>query len=148
RAHGGDGRDAEPCCELPLERLDLGSLGQAARAYDPRHALGILRAHGRPGMRNHWIGTREAGTIRGWPETRRGPAAYGRPRFIPDAPKSKIQEQPDRLECLGVLDPRLDAAEVGARPRELENRQVLDVGLRYLGPVCLEAGELHVEHVG
>src|SRR2546430_3296363 len=57
-----------------------------------------------------------AGTFGGWPETRRGPAAYGKPRFIPDAPKSKIQEQPDRLECLGVLDPRLDAAEVGARP--------------------------------
>ena len=30
RAHGGDGRDAEPCCELPLERLDLGALRQVA----------------------------------------------------------------------------------------------------------------------
>jgi len=30
RADGGDGRDAEPRRELPLERLDLGALRQAA----------------------------------------------------------------------------------------------------------------------
>src|SRR5437867_6454812 len=88
---------------------------------------------------------REAATLRGWPKTRcdpapvsmarfiphgserpastgggprrHDPAASGKPPLIPgrDAP-SKIQEQPDRLERLGVLDPRLDAAEVGARP--------------------------------
>src|SRR2546428_1394508 len=61
---------------------------------------------------------------------------------------SEIQEQPDRLERLRVLDPGLNAPEVRARSRQLEDRQILDVGLRHLRPVRLEARELRVEHLG
>src|SRR5262245_31322986 len=60
---------------------------------------------------------------------------------------SNVQQQPDGLKGLGVLHARLDAAEVGAGHRELEDREVLDVGLRHLGAVGLQARELAVEHL-
>src|SRR5712664_4130229 len=66
----------------------------------------------------------------------------------PSCGASEIQEQPDRLERLRVLDPRLNAPKVGARPRQLQDRQILDVGLRHLRPMRLEAGQLRVQHLG
>ena len=66
RAHGRDVRDTEPRRELALEPLDLVALGQVAGAHDARHALGVLRAHRRPRVRDHCCGDRRAGIIRGW----------------------------------------------------------------------------------
>src|SRR5258706_9449811 len=72
---------------------------------------------------------------------------WGMMRSAP-AITSEIQEQSDRLEGLRELDSRLDAAEVRARPRQLQDRQVLDVGLRHLGFVRREPAQLRLEHVG
>src|SRR5438876_4426912 len=69
-------------------------------------------------------------------------------RVAPTRPASEIQEQSDRLERLRVFDPGLNAPKIGARPRQLQDRQVLDVGLRHLRPVRLEAGQLRVQHTG
>src|SRR6266849_4665928 len=69
-------------------------------------------------------------------------------RVAPTLSISEIQEQPDRLERLRVLDPRLNAPKVGAGPRQLQDRQILDVGLRHLRPMRLEAGQLRVQHLG
>src|SRR6266545_3287284 len=69
-------------------------------------------------------------------------------RVGPTRPTSEIQEQPDRLERLRVLDPRLNAPKVGARSRQLQDRQIFDVGLRHLRPMRLEAGQLRVQYLG
>src|SRR5438094_2365962 len=61
---------------------------------------------------------------------------------------SEIQEQADRLEGLRVFDASLNAAEVRARPSQLQNGQVLDVRLRHLRSMRLETGQLRLEHVG
>src|SRR5688572_3374167 len=61
--------------------------------------------------------------------------------------ESQVQEQPDRLERLGVFHARLDAAEVGAGDGELEDAEILDVGLGNLGAMRLQTRELLVEYL-
>src|SRR5262245_66263429 len=60
---------------------------------------------------------------------------------------SNVKQQPDRLERLRVLHARLDPAKVRARDGQLEDRQVLDVGLGYLRAMRLQARELPVQHL-
>src|SRR2546430_8921441 len=60
---------------------------------------------------------------------------------------SKVQQQPNALEGLGVLHARLNSAKVRGRDGQLEDRQVLDVGLGHLRAVRLQARELLVQHL-
>src|SRR2546426_3774088 len=72
-----------------------------------------------------------------------GPSRARGPRYN----ESKVQQQPNGLEGLGVLHARLDPTEVGGRDGQLEDRQVLDVGLGHLRAVRLQARELLVQHL-
>ena len=52
RRHGRRVFDTEPRGQRALERGDLGALGEAAAAHDPRHCLGVVLGDGGSRVRN------------------------------------------------------------------------------------------------
>src|SRR3989442_10142570 len=146
-------------CASP--RSNAATSGPCAR-WPPRTTRATRSASSSPIVGREWgimvAGSVVAGSMRSaWTEggLRQVRVAPTRPILpcapqalvAPTHPTSEIQEQPDRLERLRVLDSRLNAPKVRARPRQLQDCQILDVGLRHLRPMRLEARQLRVQHL-
>src|SRR5438445_133212 len=101
RAHDARERDR------PEELLALGAWQEVEEQHEragPEHEQrgqeGPQQDRGRDEI-DHWSGGREAGAVGGWPETRRDPAAFRMPLFIPSGSASPARPWVDRERCAG-----------------------------------------------
>src|SRR2546427_380113 len=73
---------------------------RAGPEHEQRGQEGPQQDRGRDEI-DHWSGGREAGAVGGWPETRRDPAAFRMPLFIPSGSASPARPWVDRERCAG-----------------------------------------------